>query len=456
MKFNPDLLLAELSTASDCQVVVVALSGGLDSMALLHALHTLKLDGQLKQKLAAIHVNHGLNPGADDWQSFCEERCRLFTIPLKTVQLKLGSASVENLEERARNARYTAFESMLEKDECLLLGHHRDDQMETLILRLMRGSGPRGLGGIPRSRLLGNSRLLRPLLGFDRKALLEYAQSEGINWIEDDSNKAREFDRNFIRHELLPLIENRWPGYRESWAKTVQLSQEADAQLTELAQVDLRSVATRDRRIIQLTPLLSFSEPRQRNLLRHWLESIGFPGVGWTLLTRLTREIITARVDTPAELSWRGGCLQRYRDQLYALADNPMPVLQEQQWSLQQQPVLDLPGNGGLGGASRVLNEDASNRRPLLQGGIDTLTVRYRSPGEMFRQAGRPAKSLKKLFQEAGMAPWLRARQPLLYLGEELVCIPGVGIAAGFAATSGEKGYVISWQPPDLLYGKVE
>jgi len=456
MKYNPSLLLAQLSPIADCSCLVVALSGGLDSMVLLISLHQLCREGELDQKLRAIHINHGINPGADDWQAFCEASCRRLKVPLDTVQLELGSMAIDNLEERARNARYDEFESRLGSDDCLLMGHHRDDQMETLLLRLMRGSGPKGLAGIPITRKLGNSKLLRPLLIFDRSALRQYALHKEINWIEDDSNQSIDFDRNYLRLKIMPLLGNRWPGYRESWDKSLQLSQEAELLLTELAELDLESVVTKDRQVINLAALTTLNEPRQRNLLRYWLTSIGFPSLGWQRLLKLSREIISARPDSSADLSCGDGKLQRYREELYALKKTQLFNPEIQGWNLHHQLSLGLPGNGQLSAALRVQDTKLGSQGGLLRADIGELTVCYRNGGEAFRPAKRPTKSLKSLLQEAGIAPWFRDRQPLIFLQDKLVCIPGIGVGEEFSVEAGESGYKVSWKPPNLLYVKAE
>jgi len=452
MKYDPCLLLTPLSLVTDCKRLIVALSGGLDSMVLLVSLQKLCSEGKLEQELRAIHVNHGLNSGAGDWEAFCRASCSCLDIPLEIVHLNMSSIAIGNLEERARKARYAEFESRLNPVDCLLMGHHRDDQMETLLLRIMRGSGPRGLASIPVSRLLGDSMILRPLLGIDRRALRRYAMQEEVNWIEDDSNQNADFDRNYLRHEIMPLLENRWPGYRESWDKTLQLSHEADLLLTELAVLDLAAVATEDLQVLELVPLLTLTESRQRNLLRHWLDCIAFPSLGWNQLLKLTREVIPARSDSSASLTCEGGCLRPYRGRLYALKSDRPFIPELQLWDIKNQSALPLAGNGQLNGVSQSKERSSGAGVDLLRADVGALSVRYRIGGEAFRLAKRPTKSLKSLLQESGVAPWLRERQPLLFIGEKLICVPGIGVCEGFTADDGGNGYSIHWQAPDCYY----
>jgi tRNA(Ile)-lysidine synthase len=452
MNFTPENILPELLEVGKGSNFVVALSGGLDSLVLLYSLNQLIRRGRLTGELAAIHVNHGLNPAADDWQAFCVGICEGFEIPLQTVILTLDVERSENLEERARNARYAEFESMLRPDQCLLLGHHRDDQMETLMLRLMRGSGPRGIAGMPLGRSLGDSQLLRPLLKVDRASLMKFATEQGLNWVEDDSNQSHDFDRNYVRHELLPIIEKRWPGYRQSWEKALVLNQEADTLLAELAAEDLAKVATARQQVLDLVPLLSLSVPRQRNLLRHWLETLGFLSGGWHFLRKLTQEIIPARPDSSASLRSESGYLQRFRNQLFALDAESEIDTSTRSWNLALEPKCDLVNNGQLQCVLTKSSKTSAETNALLSLDCKLLSVKFRQGGELFQSDGRPHKTVKKLMQEFGVAPWLRSRYPLIYFQDELVCIPGIGVSHSFVARPGEQAYRIRWHAPELLF----
>ena len=214
-------LLAELSRESAPGRYVVALSGGLDSIVLLHALASLRDADSLHAELAAVHINHQLSDMAMEWQAFCAEICQQWQVPLTTREVAVSADG--SLEAAARAARYDAFRDLVQGGDSLLLAHHLDDQIETFLYRLLRGAGPQGLSGIPRMRGLGEATLWRPLLEFTRAELHTYAVAKGLQWKEDESNQDDRHDRNFLRHHVFPVLEGRWPDYRASWLKSLNL-----------------------------------------------------------------------------------------------------------------------------------------------------------------------------------------------------------------------------------------
>lgn len=444
MSYSPQALLdslgAALSELGSGDQYLVGLSGGLDSVVLLHALASLREQSHPAIKLRAIHVNHQLQPAAADWELHCQELCTQLGIECITRRVEISDSS--GIENAAREARYREFEAALSPPEALLLAHHRDDQMETVLLRLMRGAGSRGLGGIPASRALGASRLLRPLLAVDRAELLQYGETCELSWIEDESNADTSFDRNYCRHQLLPLIEARWPGYRESVSKSAVLAAESEALLQDLAAIDLTQIAAPEAGVLQRDKLLALPEPRRRNVLRQWLQSLGAADLSWNQLQQLSVEILGG---AESRFLADGFQLHCYRDKLYALADDALNVLPEAMplAELRQNAALPLANNGSL----QFREAEGAG---LVHGQGDPLSIRYRQGGETCRLSGRPSKSLKKILQESELPPWLRGRIPLLYHGEELACIPGVGVCDGYAAKPGEAGYLVDWQPPDM------
>ena len=500
MQFALENFAESLESMQPCDSVLAGFSGGLDSVVLLHALHALQSQSRLPFTLRAVHVHHGLQVEASDWQAFCESFCEGLQIPLQTceVRVQIGEpGSVVGLENAARDARYRAFSGALQDKETLLLAHHLDDQLETFLLRLLRGAGPRGLSGIPQYRLLGNNALFRPLLNFSRTSLEDYARGEKLEWIEDASNRDIRFDRNYCRHELLPLIHKRWPGYRDSWSKSMTLLGEADELLSELAELDLAAVSEPSAHkepsaseepsahkepsaneepsantelsahkepsankealaseklvpgqspIIDIGRLLQLSEARRRNVLRFWLARLGVSELGWNRLQQLSHEVVAAGSKLSAVLSADGVLLQRYKNKLYALRD--LELLENSQqldWPGDEQSCLCLPGNGSLQVAASVSTGIRADLRPALQ-------IRYRQGGESCQLTGRPTKSLKKLLQENEVVPWLRNRLPLVYAGNELACIPGIGVAECFATQPGEPGLEITWQCPSFEF----
>ncbi|MES3006253.1 MAG: tRNA lysidine(34) synthetase TilS [Pseudomonadota bacterium] len=458
MTFTEQSLSAQLAGIPAGGRLVVAFSGGLDSSVLLWALYRLRQANPDAFSLSAIHVNHGLSSNAAAWQHFCEQTCARLGIELSVELVHIARESGASLENLAREQRYAAFVRQLRAGDCLVMGHHLDDQAETFLLRTLRGAGPRGLAAMPRTRPLGAGTLLRPLLSVTRQTLEEFARTEQLQWIEDESNDSTLFDRNYCRHELLPVIARRWPSYREKWLRSMQLGGEAEELLQELAAQDYAQVCTADETILDAAQLLQLSPARQRNLLRYWLQRVGAAEPGWHVLQQIVVELLPAAVDAQPEISWGGRewestagqldahkppsrfLLRRYRNRLHLLRE-------QSAWSNQErffwQPPLPLPlpGNGSL----QALAGHGEGLRQLPVGSL--LQVRYRQGGERCCLAGRRTRTVKKVLQDAAIPPWLRERLPLLYVNDELVCIPGVGVCEGWQATGNERSWKVIWQP---------
>tara|TARA_B110000858_G_scaffold112419_1_gene128569 strand:+ start:5017 stop:6249 length:1233 start_codon:yes stop_codon:yes gene_type:complete len=393
--------------------------------------------------LRALHINHQLQQQADSWQQHCLKLCASLNVEFISTRVKISAST--GIENAAREARYREFEATLLPDEELLLAHHRDDQMETLLLRLMRGSGSRGLSGIPRSRVLGAGRLLRPLLDIDREELQSYAESEQLVWTQDHSNNDEGFDRNYCRHTLLPLVEARWPGYRESWSKSAVLAGEGEALAQELAAIDLAQIVTDSPSIASREKLLALSEPRRRNVLRHWLASLGASELGWNQLQQLSNEVLQG---SSAQFIGQGFQIFCFRDAVYVVgsAELARPL---DEIDLAPLPKLSVASEVMLPGNGRLRFRETQGEG-VCAGKLDNLSIRYRRGGESCRLVGRPSKTLKKILQESEISPWLRKRMPLLYDGEDLAYIPGIGVCEEFTARDAEPGCIIEWESPDL------
>ena len=279
----------------------VALSGGVDSTVLLHTFVGLRDTGQLDAPLRALHINHQLQSAAKRFESHCRGLCEQWKVPLKVVPVKVADDSGgAGPEGEARTARYNAFLHELQADEILLQAHHQDDLMETLLLRLLRGAGPRGLAAIPPLRRLGKGWLARPLLQVDRSRILARAKDAGLDWIEDPSNADTTLDRNYCRQVVLPALAERWPNYRVSWQKSITLCTEASTLLEDLAEMDLQAAAEYGSEeqdaatSLPLAHLRTLSPARQRNALRLFLRRAGLPEPGWNPLQQLVENVIPA------------------------------------------------------------------------------------------------------------------------------------------------------------------
>ena len=330
MAFTLDSLHRVLQQAPSVQCYKVGLSGGMDSVVLLHALCALRNENRLSPHLHAIHINHGLSPDAEKWQQFCAELCESLAIGFKAERVQVNTSG--SIETAARESRYNAFVATLAESDLLLLAHHLDDQLETALFRLMRGAGPRGLAGMPRSRTLGKAGLFRPLLEFSRQELKEYAQQNGLTWQEDASNAASIHDRNYLRHEILPLLEKRWPEFRSNWAKSLQLAGESKVLLEDLGAIDLQAASSKQGGL-HLQALQSLSNARQRNLLRYWLQQLGLPEPGWHVLHQLVDEVIAAD-DFDKAFSIGDYEIYRFQEQLFVVKTLPDPVKEACDFSL--------------------------------------------------------------------------------------------------------------------------
>jgi tRNA(Ile)-lysidine synthase len=350
------------------------------------------------------------------------------------------------LEAAAREARYAAFARHVGAGELLLQAHHADDQVETLLLRLLRGSGMAGLAAMPQRRLLdatlpAGGELLRPLLPYSREQLLGYARLHRLQWIHDDSNDDPAFDRNFLRLRVLPLIEQRWPAYREMLQRVVDNAVDGRAAIDEVAAADHALAAAGDTLCIDRCARLGAA--RQRSLVVHWLAQQGLPGPSSAQLAQVL-DIFEARADAEPCVSWPGAEIHRFRGALYAL--RPLPALPadiDSEWRPEQP--WGFPGLGELRatvGSGTGLRADRAYR------------VRTRRGGERCRPLGRAhSQTLKKLLQEYAVLPWLRDRLPLFYCGDELAAVGDVWICAGFQAEDDAPGWQLEWRPPGSMDG---
>ena len=444
MTFGPELLLERLDALETAgnkpDRYVIALSGGLDSTVLAHALAVTR--ERHGKALLAVHIDHRLHPDSGSWSNYCRQLADGLGIEIRTETVTVDRAGSGGLEAAAREARYAALARHLAAGDWLLSAHHRNDQAETLLLNLMRGSGPAGLAGIGLLTRWGAGWLVRPLIDVPRAALEAYAAAQDLRWVDDPANADLRFDRNYLRLEVLPALEQRWAGVVERLARSADLAAEAATMLEELAGIDLECTGNRATRI-DVEELLKLSPARQRNLLRYAARRAGLPVPGGARLGTVLDDVLRAREDAQPLVSWQGAELRRYRGRLYLL-----PPPGETAWQ-PGQPFSGVPlalgaGMGSLRlapGAARGLGKDTVQRG---------LSLRAREGGEKFRPIGHThTKKLKKLLQEEGVVPWMRERLPLIYAGEQLVAVADLWIAAEAAS---EPGTAVRWDDRPELF----
>jgi tRNA(Ile)-lysidine synthase len=417
----------------------VAYSGGLDSTVLLHGLAAVR--DALTAPLSAVHVHHGLHPDAGRWADHCWRACAALALPCEVVAVEARASPGESPEAAARDARYRALEALTGPGEAVLLAHHRDDQAETLLLRLLRGAGAEGLAGMPRVRPLGRGWTGRPLLDWPRAALAAWALGQGLAWLEDPGNRDPRYDRNFLRHEVLPLHERRWPGVAGVLARTAERQAELARLVGEVAEADLALARAPIAGALSVAALRALPIERRRLVLRHWLRARGLPVPPAPRLEEVARAVLEARADRTPCVRWTGVEVRRYRDLLTAGPPAAAPA-SSSRWGWAPPEPLALPW--GTLAAEPAVGEGVAVR--ALAG--EVLTVRLRRGGERCRLPGRACtQTLKKLLQEAGVPPWERQRLPLLYAGEALVAVAGRWVCVPFAAGPGEAGWRLRWSP---------
>jgi tRNA(Ile)-lysidine synthase len=412
-------LLARLQAWRAAPVWYVAFSGGLDSTVLLHLMTRLCHQQELPP-LRAVHIHHGLQDAADAWPEHCRQLCSTLGVPLlvRSVQVDPGAS----LERAAREARYRAFAAILQEQDLLLLAQHQDDQAETVLYRLLRGAGVRGLSAMAESRALGGAKLLRPFLDVPRRELLAYAQEHALPWVEDPSNSDTQWARNFLRREIFPRLRQHWPQVSAVLARCARHQAQAQVLLDELAELDHQACQARlpmewlNLPCLNLEQVRQLSDARQANLLRYWLAAhTRLPDSrhwqGWRNLRDACGGANPRWRLEQGELR-RHGALLLWCDQQWREPWDDEP----QAWRDPQVPLV-LPGNG------RVWFEGVPPQ--------GVLSIGYRQGGERIALPGRGRRDLKRLLQEAGVPELVRARLPLLLCDGQVQAVAEIMDCAG-------------------------
>lgn len=417
-----------LSQIDTNKTIYVAFSGGIDSTVLLHVAN--KSCQETNHKLKAIHVNHQIHADSLLWSQHCEDLCNLWQIAIHNFSVDVHVFSQHGVEGAAREARYRAFENFLTSNDVLLTAHHSDDQMETVMLQLLRGAGVHGLAACARERSLGKATLLRPLLAISRAQIENYAQQQQLSWLEDPSNQALVHDRNYLRHKVMPMLHTRWHNLSDIATRVTKWQSEAAVLLDQIADKDLETAIDKQGRL-QISEIESLDYLRKKNLLRRWIRSHDCHVPNSEILARIVYEVMHSREDAQASVRWQNNEIRKFRDRLYLLINMPVhDAKASYQWNLQQPLEIAQLGI--------VLSSQALTNYGVKLTEIEQLNVRFRQGGEVIRPHGRGCqKDLKTLFQEAGVEPWLRERIPLIYHGKQLIFVWGYWIHEGYSLNSG-------------------
>lgn len=432
----PAELCESVRRLPDASCVWVALSGGLDSVFLLHLVsRCLGSD----RAIAAIHVNHQLQSNAKETERFCRSQCKSLAIPLTVRRVTVEASATEEsttggVEEAARRARYDVFESILEPGQLLLMAHHGDDQAETVLFRLLRGSGVAGLAGMPSSRALGQGELHRPLLAFRRQQIQDWAQQAGLMWVEDPSNTDLKYDRNFLRHSVMPLLKSRWPSLIKRLGHSAAACHDQGELAASLAQIHYASVAGGEGRL-RVTQMLGLSLAEQKNLVHWWVTRSGYRYPAVANWQQVLGELLLSAADREPEFRGEGFSLRRFHGWIYLVPDQPgdLPV-----------PQSLAPGHPVQVGAWRfTLSATATS------GNVPPpIRISTRQGGERIRtRPDGPSKPLKKWLQEQKVPPWERARIPLVFEGqedgEELVAVGDLWLSGKYCGEAPAAGWRI-------------
>lgn len=413
--------LNQLAERYNIKTWCLAYSGGVDSQVLLHLLHLTKLN------VCAVYIDHGLQAESAEWARHCQYQCELLKIPFQAISVNAQPAAGEGPEAGARTARYGAFRKILKQDMCLLTAQHQDDQAETVLLQLLRGGSAAGCAAMPKITPFENAWHCRPLLNVSQQIIIDYAQNNHLSWIEDPSNQQQNYDRNYLRHSIIPEIQHRWPALNKTLSVFAEQQAENAQLLDELASIDLQS-ALKQSDQLDISELKKLDNARLRNMLRYWIKQNQKPMPSRAVLQQVVEQMQNDSHDTHTRVSWAGVEIRRFRESLYLIKQTEHDASLVIKWTINE--ALFLPSIEKTLRYEKVNGPEYSLSSSVLE---QDLTIRFRQGGEKIKPVGRDSRhDLKSLFQEAGVPVWQRDRIPLLYSGDQLVAVVGYWLADGF------------------------
>jgi tRNA(Ile)-lysidine synthase len=425
---------ALVSMAPPGDRLCVGLSGGIDSMVLLDVLAILA--PRHAWRLSAVHVNHQLSDNASAWATFCRRECRARKVPLRVVKVHVARGN--STEAAARSVRYEAYRAC--SADRIVLAHNQDDQVETLLLRLLRGAGVKGLAGMPRTRKEGNLHVARPLLDVSRQEIEGYAKRRKLQWMEDESNTDIHYLRNFLRSDILPRMAPRVPGYRATLTRAAANLADAAELLDDLALLDSRDCLRDDTLLV--AGLQQLSVVRAGNLLRHFLARAEITMPDRRALDEALRQALNAKQDARVNIDLGSHRLHRFEGALHLVRKQGTP---DSGFSAAWQGERSL--RVAVLGATLTMKPGRGNGIDLERLSEAPVTLRLRQGGERLRpDANRPRRSIKDLFREHGVPPWVRDRVPFLWSGRHLVWVPGLGVDQRFHPAKGAPSIMPNWQ----------
>ncbi len=439
--------------------LIVAYSGGVDSQVLLHALMQLKQKKLILNPITVCHVNHGLSSNALHWQEFVKQECDKLPINLVIKSVNIQAKAQQSLEALARDARYNVLKSLSDKQSVVLTGHHSDDQTETFLLALKRGSGLKGLSAMAIESQLGQHLLVRPMLNISRQEIICYAKEHELAWIEDESNTDTSFDRNFIRQTIMPLLRERWPGISKTINRSSSHCSAGQELLDELAEQDLEQATNKDSiqgtasdTGLSISALKVLSPARFNNLIRYFLAQHDCLMPSTEQVNQLKLQLQANEDKTPTVKVGKH-YLRRFNDMLYLTVDFKDISGWQGEIDLFKEPselvLPDLLGQllftHAAAKESTVQNDNILTPFCLPKEG-QQVSIRFSHDNpKCLPEYRQHSRSVKKVLQELNIAPWQRKRIAFLYYDNELVSAIGYFVCQPFIAKDNQPSICVSW-----------
>jgi len=425
--------------------IILAYSGGCDSHVLLHLLVQLKKQLHINN-IRVVHINHQLHSESTQWAEHCLQECAEHNVDCDVIKVAVDSTKGKGIEAAARHARYQALEQYIKEDTLLVTAQHADDQTETFLLQSLRGSGVKGLSAMPYSKPFAKGHLLRPLLFFSQAQITNYAKKHNLNWLEDPSNIDTNFDRNYLRKEVIPRLKHRWPQLDRSYLQVAEYQAEAASLLNDLAELDLSNILD-EQGLLSIDTLSLLSVSRMKNVIRYWIFYVkNFTMPDGKHLDRIIFEVLPAADDAQPCVHWENVIVRRFNNKLYAdffQAGSNQTIQEVLNWAADK--TFEIPREGGR--LSKVVTTEKIGKGLSISRLQDKhITIQFRQGGEVCSPQGRGPQQhkLKKLFQEWQVPPWQRNQVPLIYVEDKLAQVVGYCLCEPFVADDNEPAYRIS------------
>lgn len=428
-----------VDTHQSLPTLLIAYSGGKDSQVLLHSLVTIRNTVLPNLNLLAYHVNHGLSPHSGEWETFCQQTCDSWQVAFKTSSLKLKKEVQLSLEAQAREKRYTLFRQSIHKKDILLTAHTQNDQAETVLLALMRGSGVRGMSGIHPSHLFGEGLLLRPMLSVSSTEVYEYLKVHGLRYISDPSNQERVFRRNCVRHDIVPAIEKIAPAFTQKAAHFAQVAYDTQTLLDDYLSQEIKHISNANG-ALSVNALQSFLPAKRQAILRLWIKSMGHSQPSEKKLATIMEQMFHANLDRSPCVEWADAQVRRYKNHLFIMPNRQQKVadFKEQKWDLQQPLIISQYSQWH----AHKTQGKGINATMLCD--PDYLVVRLRQSGDKILLPGRSNRTkLKKFMNERRIPYWQRDSLPLFFHKDCLVAIGNLWVSELYSARENQLGWQI-------------